>query len=512
MFGDHKVVHEEWDRYSPAMLHRCDHDVTLQVRIDEYLSEEGRGEGWDMAHRLNMKLFHYLQLQEEYGWLIDQPALTRGIATLGRWMGKIDRAIAPHLPVVLEVQEAKKQGEWNWVKKPFLKSGALNKRIQTAYTTLEHSYIGGPFTRIKFRSVDLDKAKEVKQFLLDTGWMPTEWNTDSNGKRTTPKLSKDDPFEGINGKLGKLIVRRVQCKQRRGTLEGWAGLVREDGRIASQVAGIATTGRLRHKGIVNVPSPHSNAFFSKQMRKMFTSKEGFVIVGVDSKGNQVRQLAARMGDDEFTHAVLHGKKEDKTDIHNVNMQKTGVPSLNLAKNFFYGFLFGAGDAKIGKIVGGKAAEGKRLKETYLDGLPKLRALIDRITEEWRETATKVFNKRTNQMEWRNGYIIGLDGRPIQVDSEHKLLVFYLQSDEAIQMAAAFVWFHTQMERRGWRFGIDYGTVIWMHDEYQIECRETDAQRVAAIACESIAWAGRFYNIACPHEGEAQIGENWFETH
>jgi hypothetical protein len=52
----------------------------------------------------------------------------------------------------------------------------------------------------------------------------------------------------------------------------------------------------------------------------------------------------------------------------------------------------------------------------------------------------------------------------------------------------------------------------MHDEFQFECKPEIAKEAAAIAEESIAWAGRFYNIPCPHEGSSSIGRNWAETH
>src|SRR3546814_11223376 len=116
------------------------------------------------------------------------------------------------------------------------------------------------------------------------------WNTDSEGNRTSPKLGKDDEFRGIRSALGRLIARRIQCKQRRGTIEGWASATRTDGRISTPVAGVATTGRLRHKLIVNVPG--KDAFFGEWMRKIFIDRPGRVMVGVDSTGNQMRQLDA----------------------------------------------------------------------------------------------------------------------------------------------------------------------------------------------------------------------------
>ena len=113
-------------------------------------------------------------------------------------------------------------------------------------------------------------------------------------------MSKTDAFVGVTGRVGQLIARRVQCKARLSIMQGWRSSVRDDGRIPTPVMGLAATGRLRHKGVVNVPSPDTGAFYASQMRSVFTATPGWTMVGVDSKGNQARQLAARMGDEEFT--------------------------------------------------------------------------------------------------------------------------------------------------------------------------------------------------------------------
>jgi DNA polymerase I len=106
----------------------------------------------------------------------------------------------------------------------------------------------------------------------------------------------------------------------------------------------------------------------------------------------------------------------------------------------------------------------------------------------------------------------LDGRPILVEFEKDILVYYLQSDEAIQMATAYCILHKWLERAGYRWGMDYGFVIWMHDEWQIECKAEIAEHVARLSDRAIAWAGEYYGIQCPHEGESKIGINWKETH
>lgn len=512
--GRGKVSFDAWEEYSPGMLHRCTEDVEIQHLIYKALLKEGEGEGWENAHRLNAKLFDLLQRQEEYGWLVDRHHLNRCFHILNHWIGRIDRAVAPKLPIIVEPLETKKDGEYRYVKKPFLKTGLPSSSVVSVFGEHGSQYIGGPFSRISFRPIDLDKSSEVKDFLLGLGWEPKEWNTDNVGKRSSPKLSKDDPFQGIEGGLGKLLVKRVQCKQRLGIIKGWEGLIRPDGRISPTISGVTTTSRLRHSGIVNVPKKDEDgkgAFFGRWMREIFIPHPGWVMVGCDSKGNQLRQLAARIGDPEFTKAALLDKKRDGIDFHEINRQFIDL-SRTEAKNFFYGLIFGAGDNKLGKVMKKDAAAGKERKEYYFNRIPGLRVLIENLQAEWRKTAKLEYDPDLKRKVLKNGFITGLDGRPIQVESEHAVLNYLLQSDEAIQMAAAYCWFHHQVAKRGYIHGKDWGMLIWYHDEFQFECRPEIATELALLAEQSITWAGKFYKIPILHEGESKIGKNWKETH
>src|SRR5690606_17048747 len=144
--------------------------------------------------------------------------------------------------------------------------------------------------------------------------------------------------------------------------------------------------------------------------------------------------------------------------------------------------------------------------------PGLKTAVDKLQKEWRSNARQVYNKKFGRMEYKDGWFTGLDGRPIYCESEHALLVYALQSDEAIQMAAAYNYFHKLMDKEGYVWGKDYGVVCWYHDEFTVECRPDIARRVAELAAYSIEWAGRYYRIGCPHKGKAQIGLNWSEIH
>lgn len=514
--GIDKPEIEHWDDYTPEILHRCEEDVKINVATYHELMKEAKGQKWKDAHMLTFKLWENLAKQEEAGWLVDQEYMHKCIRLLDHMIARVDRVLASHLPIVYDIKEAKKDGEYGWVKKPFMKSGAYSASVEKHFPDERALYsciVGGPFSRIEFRPVDLSSPAEAKDWMLSQGWEPEEWNLDDEGNPRSPKMPKDGEFPGVESKVGKLYAKRAKASHRRSNIEGWLKRIREDGRIEARVTGLADTGRMKHAGVVNVPN--GEAFFGPQMRRCFTSEEGMVLVGCDSAGCQNRMLAARVGDDFFTKTLIEGKKEDGTSIHHVNQRAlkevAGIDvSYGLAKNLNYAFMFGASDNKLGRMLGKSKEVGAEVRRALLSVAAGFERLVNDLTTEWRSNAKQRRN-RWNKMEYHSGWIKGLDGRPIFIKSEHAILVYMLQSDEAIMMSAAYNLLHKRLASK-YKWGIDYKIVGFMHDEFQIECRPAIADTVGEIAAKCIVDAGKFYDIACPHKGEYEIGKNWFETH
>lgn len=510
--GRGKPEHEDWSKFSPEMLHRCSEDVEIQLLIYNELLKEAKGKNWKAAFQMSFKLFEVLQKQEEYGWKVDRQHMDFCLHQLDHWISRIDRSLEKYLPLIVEVEETKEKGEYKYIKKPFLKSGEVSKAVQEwreRHSIKPDYVVVGPFTRITFRPVDLNSNKETKEFLIKSGWEPLEWNTNEDGEKTSPKLSKDDPFDGIVGGVGRLVAKRVQCRQRKSIIEGLIGIIRPDGRIASKVNTLAVTGRATHRGIVNIPKVGS--FFGKQMRKIFICKDGWVLVGTDSDSCQLRMLGGRMGSKEYIEAICNGDKSKGTDLHSLTRKVGDLESRDIAKNVIYCLLFGGGDVKLGKTAK-KPGQGADLRQRLYHGFDGLADLMDRLATEWKATAKRRYSAKWNKMEYYDGFITGLDGRPIQVPFEHQLLVYLLQSDEAIMMSAAYIKVNQMLEKAGYVWGKDYGIVCWYHDEFTIECRKEIAEDVARMSEEAIAWAGRYFKIPCPHVGDAKIGTNWYSIH
>ncbi len=512
-----KPDHDDWSQFSMDMLHRCTQDVEIGHLVYNELLAEIQGNDWQSASWLNHRLFEILGKQERHGWLVDREWMDFCIHMATRWIDKIDLVLAPRLPLVLVIKETKTKGEYKYVKEPFLKSGEYKSNIIEWCNTVgwipEERIVGGPFSRVLYRPLDPASRVEAIAYLLGDGWIPKDWNTDDDGKRTSPKFTKDDPFEGLTGREGKLLAKRVQIRHRRSSVEGLIKLIRKDGRITSRVTNLAETGRATHGGVVNIPNAEN--FFGSWMRKIFTVPDDKVLIGCDADSCQARMGASRVKNDAYTRTILEGNKQNKTTIHFLNQKALLEEGLDVpygnCKNLQFAFMFGATDNKLGAMVLGDKDTGAAVRRALFKANPGLEETIEELTKEWESNAL-VRSNDWGKKEYYNGWIRGLDGRPIFIDSPHKIFVYMLQSDEAIVMATAYVFLYDWLISEGYIWGEDWAYVTWYHDEYQIECKPEHQERIKFLAEQAINAAGEYYDLYIPQIGEAAIGRNWKETH
>jgi hypothetical protein len=451
-------------------------------------------QNWTYSIQLEHDFARVLVGQKKRGFLLDKPLVEKHIETLSTYIDKIDEEVQPQLPLLVEPLSKKSKGVFPYVKKPFVKSGGysapVSNWIEIAYASQDPG-VCGPFTRVSYTPVDINSGAQMKDFLLSEGWVPDKWNYNKETKaRTSPILSSDDDFIGVRGKVGQQVAKRAKYRHRRSQLEGFLKRVRTDGRITADVSGMCPTARLKHSGVVNVPG--GEALFGNEMREIFIVPKGYKLVGCDAASCQLRDLCHYMGDADYTEAVVNGDKAKGTDIHSVNMRKAGLKTRAEGKTFIYAFLFGAGDPKLAGQLGCSVKDVKKMRKRFLENLPKLDQLVKSIKKVWKE----------------RGFLYGIDGRKIFIRSEHMLLVYLLQSAEAIMMKLATV----IADREIRAVGLDAQMIAHVHDEFQWEVREDQAEEVAGILEYSIAEAGRQLNLNVPMAGEADIGNSWRDTH
>jgi hypothetical protein len=106
---------------------------------------------------------------------------------------------------------------------------------------------------------------------------------------------------------------------------------------------------MKHRSVANIPKPSvyknkedkcdprngeliyfpekQSVFFGTEMRNLFCTAPGRVLVGRDASGLELRCFAHYIDDATYTEAILNG------DIHTYNQEMAGLPTRDAAKTF-----------------------------------------------------------------------------------------------------------------------------------------------------------------------------------
>ncbi len=377
------------------------------------------------------------------------------------------------------------------VNSPFKSDGGVALRA-IKYLGDNLKYLSGPFSGVDFQEPQISKRQKIIKQLKRLRWSPISYTEKGSPKLDEESLMKLDKPEG------KLIARWYILKHRQAQIRGWIGGtnrnpgLRDDCRITAYANPCGTnTGRMRHRQLVNVPKANKEVIFGKEMRSLFIVPEGYVLIGHDASGLELRILAHYINDKKFTEEVTHG------DPHSYNQEAAGLPTRDDAKTFIYAFIYGAGDKRLGSIVGGDSNDGKELRRKFLSRNKRLAALISGVRQ-----ASSI------------GYLIGLDGRRLYIRSKHSALNTLIQGGGAIVMKVSSILLDKWTVREGPYNLNDIKKVGDFHDEGQAEVRNDKKiiELYSNCAVKSIITAGTFFNLKCPLNAEVSVGNNWAETH
>ena len=447
ILGFAKGDHEDWSQLTPAMIDYCIRDAELTEAVYNKLQVELSGFSQDSVD-LEHKVHKLMEQQETNGWLLDQRLCHELTAKFKERMNEIEHNLQAVFPPTVEERFSDKTG----------------KRLKDKVTVF-----------------NVGSRQQIAERLATKGAV---WLTQTpTGK---PIVDEKTLRENIAVPHASEILEYLLVQKRYAQVNSWLEHVGEDGRVHGRViSNGAVTGRMTHQSPNMAQVPSSSSEYGKECRDCWVVPEGHKLVGVDASGLELRMLAHYMGDEEFTNVLL----ED--DIHTRNQLAAGLDTRPQAKTFIYAFLYGAGDAKIGSIVGGTAKDGNRLRRRFLRNTPALEGLRERVGQ-----------------AARKGYLVGLDGRRLWIRSEHSALNTLLQAAGAIVMKKALV----LLDDYATQHKIDYRFIGNIHDEIQSEVVTEQAEKYGWLAVECIKAAGLSFELRCPLDGEYQIGSTWSETH
>ena len=472
--GYHKIDFSDYLNYSQDMMDYCIRDVELNLEVFKELRKESKG--FDKGCiQLEQKVAEIIKQQEVNGFKFDTQHALLLLAELRekkqaiedevhntfkpKWVD--DKLVTPYI---------KKDGELS-------KRGLTDDEYDRCITTNNTD----PFMRQSLQEFNLGSRKQIGEYLIDFGWKPERFTPTGQPIVDEKTLSAITHIHEAN-----LIAQFLLLQKRIAQIDSWIDATEDDGRVHGFVIpNGAITGRMTHRNpnMAQVPSSHNP--YGKECRACWTVEDGNVLLGVDASGLEIRMLAHYMNDEEYTNEIING------DIHTSNQELAKLESRDKAKTFIYALMYGAGDEKLGNVVGGTTADGKRARQYFFDNKPTFKSLRDRV-----------------QRASSKGYLKGLDGRKLYVRNQHSALNTLLQGAGAIIMKQALV----ILSERLTLGTVPHKFVANIHDEWQIEVPECRAMRVGSLAVTSIIEAGEHFNLRCPLDGEYKIGVNWSETH
>ena len=466
-----KLDFKDFSQYSDEMLTYCVRDVEVTEKVLTYLIRKYPDFAKE-AIRLEHDVSRIITQQERNGFLFDMGNAHLLLGKLREKINEIEIKVKERfIPLPTFVKEVKPRRR---------KDGTLST---VGLNSLGQGWVNvmGEFSLIEMKEFNLGSRQQIGKYLQYFGWKPTKF-TDKGHIIVDEKV-----LEGVEGIPEAELIRNFLLLQKRiAQVSSWVEAVAEDGRVHGRViTNGAITGRMSHMSpnMAQVPAVYSP--YGTECRGLWVVPSGYKLVGVDASGLELRILSHYMNDKEYIDAIING------DIHTTNQNLAGLDTRDQAKTFIYAFIYGAGDEKLGTIVGGNRSDGKKIKERFLRGTPALASFRQRV------------GKATGK-----GWLRGIDGRRLIIRNRHSAVNTLIQGGGAIVMKKALILLDDYVVQNK----LEARPVANVHDEFQYEVLEAHADDFGKLAVNSIVNAGIELGIRCPLNGEYKSGNNWQETH
>ena len=451
----------DWSEWSQGMQDYCERDVEVNVALWEALAPHTWSQqSIEFEHRI-AELCHRIG---QAGWTFDEKGAEALLVDLSSQRADLEAELQTLFP--------------NW---------EIEEEFVPKVNNSKLGYVKGePFIKRKEIQFNPNSRKHVEFCLRQKyDWKPEKFTLQGDAQINEATLGKL-PYPEAQ-KLARSFMLQKRLGQLSDGKNGWMRLVDDDGKLRHTINPNGTvTGRASSFGpnLQQVPSLRSE--YGEECRDLFRPADGYTLVGADLSGLELRCLAHFLKDNgAYAKEVVEG------DVHTANMKAAGLKTRDQAKTFIYALLYGAGNAKIGSIIGKGAQEGAALRRQFLANFPAFKLLLRAVKE---------------AVE-KKGHLIGLDGRQLPIRSDHAALNTLLQSAGALVCKKWIELIDAELTKQN----LDARIIAWVHDEVQIETKG-DGDHVGRITRRMAEEAGRAFNFSVPIDAEYRIGTSWAGTH
>ena len=465
-----------WEEWDEEMQVYCEGDVGVVCHLWRYMYSLGFLEE---SMRVEMRLAEYLAHQERYGFPFNVKAAEAFSIQLELDLVPLKKSLREFFGNLV----VKAQKKVLYPKKTQVRQG--KQFVQ-----------GCGYCRLSIDEFNPGSdAQVVAALKRKYGWEPKVF-TDKGNVQFDEAVIKTLTYPEREPLLKWAKIKKIQSMLEGGS-KAWMKMVTAEGRIHHRCN---QSGTVTHRASHSSPNlgqvPSADKPYGHECRSLFGPPEGWVQVGIDVSGLEnvmLAHYAAKFDGGEFTRYVEAG------DTHTAGMIAGGfTDSRPVFKTWWYAYLYGAGNGKLGEILGKDSDAGYASRQKFQQGMKGIGLLVDDI----QEVAEK-------------GWFRLLDGRIVPCRSTHSALNTLLQGSGSVLVKFWIVMVYEALLEKFGEPGPDgrWSPLAWVHDEIQVAARDAEVQVfLEDFGVRAISLVGERFNLRCPITGEAKSGSSWADCH
>lgn len=492
-----KGDYSDFSQLSPEMLTYCEQDVDLTEKLFLALTRRMKERGFsERSCELEHNIRFVVDKQEHNGFYFDIPRATSLLQQLRQRQDSlalpIQELFPPTLNLVKTITERRKA------------DGSLYKSIEQAlerYGSVVRR--GAELDCYAFKEFNIGSPQQRVQKLLSLGWEPEKYTKGGFPQADEESLIRYlDKCNPTHREAVGAIAEWLVTGGRANMLNTWLNNVNyTDSCMHGKVFTCgASTRRMTHSGpnTANIPKAKPKIKYGREVRSLWMSRPGRVLVGYDAKSLEMLMFCHYLGNPAVTDLYIKG------DPHQANADAWGNNPWNYpvdrdgppgAKTGFYAGLYGAMDPKLGDSItasGGREFGAWARRKLY-ETTPGLEALVESINGEYKASG---------------GWLRTIDGGFVRCTARNAALNYKCQSAGGLVMKQASIF----IDRRVVARGLDSLKVGDIHDEGQHDVSKKDAEEFGKLAVQAIRDAGEELGFSVPLDGDYKIGPTWADTH
>lgn len=499
---DGKLDPDRFKIFTWEMLEYCLQDVRVNVKMYERFATR-------LPNRQTLGLEHAVAKicikQELFGWPFDV-GNAEALWTLlteqknhikerlqARFLGWVEETKTPeYYEIVFDGQSFRSSTKAGVVDEAYLSLKSQGMKVTKKLVT--ELAKAGPNKTIRRKFNPTSAIHVAKAFEEKYGWKPKEFDKLGNpliNEDILTALEKKIPEAGM---ILEYQMLQDRCEKLKDGKSGWLKL-QKNGRIHGRVIPNGTpTCRARHTtpNVAQVPAVKKP--YGKECRQLFTCDPGYVLIGSDASGLELRVLSHYLfpfDGGRYAKIVTEGRSEDGTDIHTLNAESVGI-TRDEAKTLIYLIIFGGSADKLSESIGIPLKRAKVIVDDFKRGIVGYNQLLQAILT--------TLNTR--------GFLVGIDGRKLYCRKPFAALNLLIQSAGAIICKLHMVYVNEMATKEG----LDFNQLGWIHDENQYQVKPEHVERFKEILKESIKKTENTLKFNCPLDVNIVVGKNWAETH